>query len=890
VTHQDEESGAWQLVLKKKGERNNFKYRAKRHMDPVIIKDWHREFHLDRLMEGASIENIVAYSTFAKCFKEVLKELSVYVRKNKGASGDCDECQANTAALLQKHVTPWQKDHSRRRAQRHHRDVRFIRQNKKDKEKRGLWCNKCPSKVVQIGHGDQHGTIGVWGSAEMDGAAQWYTSVPTNGTTKGKHRIPTDTIELKCLVRVFHGYTIMVTLTAPWVLRASNPDFICTFVLNTFLALELLWGRLPRRWYEHFDAGDGNWTNTTLLFFCYLVEIDVFDEIIICRHYVGHTHELVDGENSHIRAFVIGLLAKVTGAVIGTPDQLLESFRRDGPKSIFNRNSKRCRSAEHLNYTWEWGAYFKGKTSTEDGRFMSGPKRKNYPHKHGETHEYRIRKESIDNNRRTVISWRTRQDLGRQSEGSLPRDYWGTVPTWPTGTPVWEEDVDFSGEPNLGGYKEGWEQGDDNGVVVSSEEEEEEDGWGEEGTRRGSAADPALRQGQEGEGARGGSSRPVPGSNPFRKAVTFVSSTDVFDNGSEWMEYFNPDWEATGTNCAKELEKWARDAPRDKETFLAQHRDCGVTFKMPKLWTDGGYRGSTCPVESTRDSREQHDSGGAEAEGNWRRGDWDRTLVTQTYHPARGAAPARNAATVSREERGSRVEVQRQADEAAEQRADEPVCVGSLVFVRTCTDEASRAFPQPLVLGLVKQVLSASSAGSSQSGSTDPADELVLQYCTSSGYDKSYMPAIMTDADVAAFNRGTEHEQDKLPLNSVWTATVSRGTVAIANVVTNKNKRGIGKSATAKFLNAFPDVFPGGRVTKKHKFTVDGHTTRLMLKSMPSAAYEHHSSTKKQASSSSAPQQAQRQQQQQQPQQRPQTQQQPQQQTQSRNKRRRTRS
>jgi hypothetical protein len=34
---------------------------------------------------------------------------------------------------------------------------------------------------------------------------------------------------------------------------------------------------------EHFDAGDGNWTNTTFLFYCYLVEQDVFDEIIITR-------------------------------------------------------------------------------------------------------------------------------------------------------------------------------------------------------------------------------------------------------------------------------------------------------------------------------------------------------------------------------------------------------------------------------------------------------------------------------------------------------------------------------------------------------------------------------------------------------------------------------
>jgi hypothetical protein len=46
--------------------------------------------------------------------------------------------------------------------------------------------------------------------------------------------------------------------------------------------------------YEHFDAGDGNWTNTTLLFYCFLVEVGIFEEIIISRHFVGHTREFND--------------------------------------------------------------------------------------------------------------------------------------------------------------------------------------------------------------------------------------------------------------------------------------------------------------------------------------------------------------------------------------------------------------------------------------------------------------------------------------------------------------------------------------------------------------------------------------------------------------------
>jgi hypothetical protein len=71
--------------------------------------------------------------------------------------------------------------------------------------------------------------------------------VRTDGTNKGKHRVPQDAIAFKALVRVIHGETIMVTLTPPWVKRSSNPNYNATFILETFLKLEEIWGRLPKR-------------------------------------------------------------------------------------------------------------------------------------------------------------------------------------------------------------------------------------------------------------------------------------------------------------------------------------------------------------------------------------------------------------------------------------------------------------------------------------------------------------------------------------------------------------------------------------------------------------------------------------------------------------------
>ena len=93
--------------------------------------------------------------------------------------------------------------------------------------------------------------------------------------------------------------------------------------------------------------------------------MDIFEDVIISRHYVGHTHELVDGENSHIRAFMLGLHRTLTGAVSGHPDQLLAAFNDTGPKSMFNRNSTRCKWAGYLEHVWDFKSLLDPHAATE---------------------------------------------------------------------------------------------------------------------------------------------------------------------------------------------------------------------------------------------------------------------------------------------------------------------------------------------------------------------------------------------------------------------------------------------------------------------------------------------------------------------------------------------
>jgi hypothetical protein len=257
------------------------------------------------------------------------------------------------------------------------------------KMKIGAACAK-GGPVLNAGKGQQFGTPGVHGSGENDGAAQWYTEIPSDGTNKGKTRVPEDEISFKALVRVIHGFTIMVALSPPWLQRTNNCDFGCTVVLFTFLALKKLWGRLPRRWWvicvslslpltltltltlplplplplplslslSFLISGTSSLMQVTAIGqiqLCCFIAIwwregssrkllyvdtswDIPVGLITCLALFTFcltsssifSDELVDGENSHIRAFIIGILKKCVGAVVGTPDQLRRAFTSTG--------------------------------------------------------------------------------------------------------------------------------------------------------------------------------------------------------------------------------------------------------------------------------------------------------------------------------------------------------------------------------------------------------------------------------------------------------------------------------------------------------------------------------------------------------------------------------
>ena len=255
-------------------------------------------------------------------------------------------------------------------------------------------------------------------------------------------------------------------------------------------------------------------------------------------------------------------------------------------------------------------------------------------------------------------------------------------------------------------------------------------------------------------------------------------------------------------------------------------------------------------------------------------------LVPQMRHPPRGDAhPALDDARIKMLERQARKEAAQREEEAAEARSDEPVEVGSFVFVRQAESDMTAGFAQPLVLCLVVGIsaavpsvcsgsgggsgggsgdgsgncsgdgsgngsasANASGSGSGSNGSTDHEDELSVQYMTSSGYDNQYRPAVMTNTDVKAHNKN-QSVGSKLPQNTVWTGQVKRGNVVIANVVTTHNKVGTGVHATASLITAFSDVLaPARRSTLG--FKIDGYTTKRVLRGSVVAEYEKYNTSK----------------------------------------------
>ena len=431
-----------------------------------------------------------------------------------------------------------------------------------------------------------------------------------------------------------------------------------------------------------------------------------------------------------------------------------------------------CHSGE-VNHCWKFGQYFAGKTTVDDDKFIGGFLRKANLNKSAETHEFWIFKADG----RTCFKWRTRQDHAHISEGTRAKDFWHTPEQFPNGVPVFKPNVDWKEPPELGGYNPNWKQ-------------------------------------------------------PANDSVEFLRTNNNFSNDSPWMEYFNPEWkqcDPSAHTAADELQKYWNAAPRTEQQFLELNKD--KQYGLPRKWHEmdssgNKYRGWRVEEPSSASSSVAQSKG-----TGWRDPGWNRACISQVRLPETEAADGTRHAAVTdasirAAEKAQKTAVEDKERTAAEHRSDEPVLVGSLVYLVQHKQDVRPGFTQPLLLALVTDIKYKENK-EEQVGSVDPEDLLEVQYCTASAYDKQYRPAWITDADA---------RKQQLPKGSIMCGSASRFEVAIANVVTAMNKEGSGQSAVATLINPFVCY-------SRCKFKIDGYTTKQLLKTHPLAGFDGHSGT-----------------------------------------------
>jgi hypothetical protein len=99
-------------------------------------------------------------------------------------------------------------------------------------------------------------------------------------------------LAMKVQGTIMHGFFKLACLVGASVPRGA--DLTCT-VLMVALALVATSGvGLPRHLHWQMDGGSENWNKVVFGFCAYLVSIDVFETIELCRLPMGHTHEDID--------------------------------------------------------------------------------------------------------------------------------------------------------------------------------------------------------------------------------------------------------------------------------------------------------------------------------------------------------------------------------------------------------------------------------------------------------------------------------------------------------------------------------------------------------------------------------------------------------------------
>jgi len=137
----------------------------------------------------------------------------------------------------------------------------------------------------------------------------------------GSQRMP-----IKVLGFTFHGEPGWISFAAPpWVEKGGN--LTCSAVYLALLDLKSRHATLPRTLRCNIDGGPENWCLTVFAFFAHVVSESIFEDIMLSRMLVGHTHNDQDGKFSRISVGLHGADKLDTGRASHTPEEWEETLR-----------------------------------------------------------------------------------------------------------------------------------------------------------------------------------------------------------------------------------------------------------------------------------------------------------------------------------------------------------------------------------------------------------------------------------------------------------------------------------------------------------------------------------------------------------------------------------
>jgi hypothetical protein len=365
----------------------------------VEMKEFFNDYRQEAVDAGVQPQAFAKISLFTKCYNKVCNEImNVRVDEFNNVTGSCVECQywKNLIADAELHGPSGEPDRLAAVAglTAHHA---VIRKGHREGVEKFASFARTPTSL--------------WDGFSMDGIDNCHTSVPWLNRHLDKSHQSLVRVAIKVTGVVEYGSGIHFIGTMPWLHAKSSVSLNFTVIFCVIAQMLERGQKLRRKAFIDLDGGDANWSNYAIVILALLVLIGLYDEIIVHRNPVSHTHNYGDALYSHHSTHVKGTNYR-PGHDMRTLEDLLKSFTDAYGKL---KGDAKLQSNIMLKATYDFQALaenFKHPDFNLGGvgthNYVSGTANIN-PQKMREVHAVRLRKDPTGS--KVLLEWLDRQDF-----------------------------------------------------------------------------------------------------------------------------------------------------------------------------------------------------------------------------------------------------------------------------------------------------------------------------------------------------------------------------------------------------------------------------------------------------------------------------------------------